>query len=263
MPNHVTNILTIEGDPERVKACMDAIRGEEGARIDFEKIIPCPFSDPGNVPSNVEGAAERALWHVEDNSSLSQLKVSLWLTGPSPLKFSDENWDLFIEYLQRYRKFGAMNWYQWNIKHWGTKWNAYDTPTPRDTEDTIWFDTAWSTPEPVFAALAAQWPDLTFRVKFADEDMGHNTGILTLTGETLVFEDMSCTQGGKTRKEARSFAFSVLNPGGDPADWDLDENFEYVEQEAGREEDESTTIKLIALEGTDGGDNSGTPEESN
>lgn len=64
------------------------------------------------------------------------------------------------------------NWYNWNCNNWGTKWNSYGVEFHGD--DTVSFDTAWSHPQPVMEALSAKFPDATFEVKFADEDIGHN-----------------------------------------------------------------------------------------
>lgn len=70
-----------------------------------------------------------------------------------------------------------LNWYDWNITYWGTKWNAYDEYTIVDkTSVTFVFNTAWSFPEPIANALSKFNFDL--EIKFADEDLGNNCGIL-------------------------------------------------------------------------------------
>lgn len=49
-----------------------------------------------------------------------------------------------------------------------------DTPKKFDGEH-IEFQTAWSYPDPLIAALSKQYPDLQFEVMWADEDFGYNT----------------------------------------------------------------------------------------
>lgn len=72
------------------------------------------------------------------------------------------------------------NWYPWNNKHWGTKWDACEAYTVRYGSETpdggfnaksiaMEFQTAWSAPELVFLAMATQWPDLTFEVWWEEE----------------------------------------------------------------------------------------------
>lgn len=76
-------------------------------------------------------------------------------------------------------KYGKDNWYDWSLDHWGTKWNCYgfDSRTPQTFDgSTITFQTAWSFAQPVIDALAEQYPELDFAVKWADEDFGYNVG---------------------------------------------------------------------------------------
>mgnify|MGYP000946298790 CR=1 FL=1 len=57
MPNHVTNILRVSGDPEKVRAMFEAIKNDKIGlgSIDFNKVIPMPdYIFQGNL-----GMAER------------------------------------------------------------------------------------------------------------------------------------------------------------------------------------------------------------
>ena len=49
-------------------------------------------------------------------------------------------------------KYGEMNWYDWSVKNWGTKWNSYDGQ--QENELTISFSTAWNAPYPVIRELS-------------------------------------------------------------------------------------------------------------
>lgn len=72
-------------------------------------------------------------------------------------------------------KYGSCDWYSWRCKNWGTKWNASEEYV--STGDLfIDFSTAWSTPENIFRTIAEQNPDISFEVRWADEDFGSNTG---------------------------------------------------------------------------------------
>ncbi len=82
------------------------------------------------------------------------------------------------------KQYGKENcWYDWNIKNWGTKWNAYDIMIE---DDCIEFKTAWSTPALVIKALSLKIPDAEIRVEYADEDIGMNCGsYLCKNGEII------------------------------------------------------------------------------
>ena len=70
---------------------------------------------------------------------------------------------------------GRPNWYDWNIENWGTKWNAYC----QSHEDLgygvhqITFDTAWTAPFPVIAALREKYPEAYFAGHWVEE--GHQS----------------------------------------------------------------------------------------
>ena len=54
-------------------------------------------------------------------------------------------------------------WYDWRVINWDTKWDAYDVcVTDDDPENVeIEFNTAWSPPEPICAAIRDQYPDVS------------------------------------------------------------------------------------------------------
>lgn len=71
-------------------------------------------------------------------------------------------------------KYGELNWYDWNIKHWGTKWNAYEVhylnrSYDNDTdvfEILVKIETAWNIPAPVFEKISE---DFNIQVTWKDE----------------------------------------------------------------------------------------------
>lgn len=66
-----------------------------------------------------------------------------------------------------------INWFSWSRDNWGTKWNSYagKTGTAPDGRMFVQFDTAWSPPYPVLAALANRYR-VAFEHRYFDE--GHN-----------------------------------------------------------------------------------------
>ena len=45
-------------------------------------------------------------------------------------------------------------------------------------DNTVQFDTAWETPKPIFKKLSRLFPDISFEVSYADEDIGNNCGMM-------------------------------------------------------------------------------------
>lgn len=92
-------------------------------------------------------------------------------------------------------RFGTIDWYDWSIQNWGTKWNAQDTEiVERNSERTgkelvIYFITAWSYPMEVLAKLGEKF---NFTVTWADELISDNAGVATAKDgnfEELYFSD--------------------------------------------------------------------------
>lgn len=82
--------------------------------------------------------------------------------------------------------FGYPSWYEWSIANWGTKW---DVQYPSAHGDTLLFQTANSAPIPVIYAISKAYPEIEFEFTWADEDVTHNLGIVSvLNGEVISFE---------------------------------------------------------------------------
>ena len=173
MPNHITNRLTIIGTEEQVKQVTEAIRGErEDQFIDFNKIAPIP-KELENTQSPIRIISQKEYDKQEKRiveGNLTNDEKNFGLSRGLTQKLVDE-----------YRKkFGHSDWYNWRIENWGTKWNAYEQV--QIDENVIEFQTAWSTPFSLLVNLSELFSEVTFEVRFADEDFGYNVGEYTLLG---------------------------------------------------------------------------------
>lgn len=199
MPNHVTNRITA---PAKVLAMLIDQKDESGTLgkcVNFGKVIPCPpeiVTD--DIVCYVKDWAEIALGLLDlktppSNAKLDEMVRSLHLSnsirllkeGPFPKDFDDKDFDVFVRLIRAHRAHGKMDWYDWNIANWGTKWGAYQTKIISTTE--VMFQTAWSAPHPVIEKLAALNPTADFRHEWADEDLGSNVGIRDYSGG--IFEE--------------------------------------------------------------------------
>jgi hypothetical protein len=135
MPNHVKNRITVLGADEEVQKVFEFLKGE-------------PYED----------GSPRL---VDFNKVIPQ---------PSNMFHGG----LGEKERQQCAAEGRPNWYDWNIKNWGTKWGAYSLGA--QVENSITFETAWSFAEPVAEKLAEIFPDIEITWDWADEDTGCNTG---------------------------------------------------------------------------------------
>lgn len=243
MPNHVTNILTIKGNMEEVTSVFNKIKidKEEVGTIDFNKIIPMPESLNLTSGSITEETMFWALSKMPDKECakyFNLLRSSKDILNENRLdtlknRFSikdisrvaknaadytpDENErklgisdyeSLGKMYLKNLEEYGAPDWYDWRINNWGTKWNAYETKLLND--NSIGFQTAWSTPLDIIKALSLQYPSLQFEVKYADEDYGYNVGEYTYKNGEMTKEYIPKAGSEQATKMAEEIVMDYL-----------------------------------------------------
>ena len=183
MPNWVKNIVEFSGSRERVRELLEFIRGDESP-IDFQKIIPMPEE------LNIEAGSR-----TDDGYKNYKQYKSGGITGELQKKreqYAREHpdcWKLGKRAYENEEKYGFKDWYDWCIAKWGTKWNACDASDAGN--NTISFETAWDCPYGIFEELSKLFPDVSFEVCYADEDIGSNCGIITYRDKELSFEQDS------------------------------------------------------------------------
>ena len=213
MPNYVTNIVNINGPADQKEKLLEQIAfGGKPGTFDFNKVIPMPegldipeggitetaieaylsVMNPDNHSELVPGerltageflaaiqdakACRSCYYEYTPNIRLSDKDI-LEHSGNDDAKTPEDLVRLGRQYLTNFREHRASTWYDWSVNNWGTKWNNDpDTPVVDPETGAIHFDTAWSMPEPIFMELSRQYPELTFDVSWADEDIGYNVG---------------------------------------------------------------------------------------
>jgi hypothetical protein len=172
MPNHVTNQVTFLGSTERIKELRAKCKTDKSP-FSFQGFYPRPEELEGTTsPAKIVSEAEMQEW----KDKLAKGELTEWEKDYRPITESES---------KRYNtKYGANNWYDWNLQNWGTKWDCYSHNEVDEGE--IHFDTAWSTPMRALMQLSRMFDDLTIEVKYADEDFGSNVGTYTLQGGDII-----------------------------------------------------------------------------
>jgi hypothetical protein len=153
MPNHIQNRLKIFGTPDQIKKVFSEISGE-------------PF----------------------DSGEKRTIDFNKIIPAPENMFRGD----LSMETQASLEAQGIPHWHGWQSENWGTKWNAYQCDGPKDTDDTIYFQTAWAAPIQIIEALARKFPDTKMSWDWADEDTGRNTGRVKLEdGKAWFYKPMN------------------------------------------------------------------------
>ena len=207
MANNIATILTFKGTNNQIAEVMDFIRGED-TLIDFDKIVPMPgiFKrfDTTNHP-NGKG--------LEVGYPVDPFEKDSPIVTPELLE------DYKRATAAQARFYGVIGWYDWRLKNWGTKWGAYESS--EESENSIYFETAWSFAAPVVLALSRRFPDVEICFIYADEDAGYNTGRGIAKGG--VFSEFERPEGGSDEGMELYFATHLYDEG----NWEKGEDGEW------------------------------------
>lgn len=86
------------------------------------------------------------------------------------------------------------NWYNFNCREWGTKWDSVDVEpiwVKEELKDTLigWtWQSPWSPPTPVFKAIVAQNPELAFEFDW-EEEQGWGGRAVGVAGEFIITKE--------------------------------------------------------------------------
>ena len=146
MPNHCHNRVTLYSsgnDTDESRAQIQKIKQIFEDENCFGQIIPEP--DWANTPLL---------------SSDNRWGEKYGKDGELPILQTDS----FGQHL-KFQSTGTLDqrWYDWRVRNWDTKWDAYDVEVIDEDHDCveIQFNTAWSPPEAICSALREQYPDLS------------------------------------------------------------------------------------------------------
>jgi hypothetical protein len=124
------------------------------------------------MPNHVTNKLDIHVWHDTDKDTIKKVRdficpkdseqeiIDFAAIVPPPDNMFTGN--LSTADRERCAEQGIPNWYDWQCEHWGTKWNAYEASIEDESWDRllICFDTAWSPPEPVIAALRGKLEEM-------------------------------------------------------------------------------------------------------
>jgi hypothetical protein len=194
MPNWVYNNVSVSGKKDDLIAFAnkasqqhetqwlspDWVRGEDGTNTrvpEEERTIEIEMSDKTPISFwNFIRPTDEELPYYFGNLVKEEDK-------PDPDATLDER-------MAKAMTFSGSGWYDWNVREWGTKWDANDEngdfPDLDDLKEhdsiSYRFSTAWSIPTPVFEAMVKQHPELDFDFS-SEEEQGWGAEFTSSDGE--------------------------------------------------------------------------------
>lgn len=230
MPNHVVNHISLQGDPVKIRSMLEAIKSDELGigSVDFNKIIPMPESLNIEAGSQTDRGLKAYRDFIEAYTFGRPADDAVKALESIPAESEEaflcqrtdirrDEWELGRSAWNNIRQYGAPTWYEWCVRNWGTKWNAYGYEGDKidyHDGDMLYFQTAWSAPHPILERLTEMFPGVEMEHEWADEDIGQNCGRHSYRGGERIEEYFP-----ESEKEAIEFACRVWDY--DPLDMDL------------------------------------------
>lgn len=164
MPNYCSNTITIRGDKdtldEFVKRVTVAPDKREADGQEYE-ILKSLYPTPQEL-----------------------VMVSGWSADETVQTEREKQYDA------NHAKYGSRDWYDWNCKHWGTKWGDCDTVLLQHTDKIVQFSTltAWSPPLEGISTISKMFPTLEFCVVYDESNMGF-FGVTAFDADGVIIDE--------------------------------------------------------------------------
>lgn len=215
MPNHIKNLVTIQGTEEQVNEVINKFGTHHKAELNrtMNNSIICQkknsnefsvgwFNEKTGVfnrsnEENVIGLPEG--WEMEITPEYIHFP-DFEKVIPQPENIFRGN--LGKEEEEMCKAEGRPTWYEWNIANWGTKWNSYSCK--KVNNNSFFFETAWSSVLKIMTKISTSFPEIEFLYEFADEDTGYNAG-MHIIKNGIAYSNIP--EGGS--KEAYEIAFKL------------------------------------------------------
>lgn len=159
MPNWCYNSLSIEGSKEEISAIKTQLNQPFQRQHDQWNMQIGQMELTDTIYSN----PVFAFWNIVKPTNLEEYN-----------KQSDHSIPMAEQML-----FKGDNWYDFNVRNWGTKWDVGvsdedkypETELMEEDETSLAyrFNTAWSPPIPAIEALSAQYPEVEFNLSYEEE----------------------------------------------------------------------------------------------
>lgn len=164
MPNHVFTRLTIDGEPSALRAFAE--KAAKPYKTFYPGVRKCDesgkfLSYDADAINESEHDSEFSFWNF-----LAPEDTEAYFSNSDNHRPAEYDSWTFEQKFAFDMRFTGNGWYDWNVRNWGTKWDAYDVEvdqTDIDTGTLVYrFTTAWSPAEGAFRAIVSQHPELSF-----------------------------------------------------------------------------------------------------
>ena len=167
MPNYCDNTLRVHAKGDVLKLAKSLIfKDSEPKESNFSFTCAKPMPEEirhTNSPNRV----------ISDEEYAQRVKDGTTTEEPGGLFTAHYNTEAQLYNFRT--KYGATNWYDWAVLHWGTKWDADAYAISEDDNSiVVHFSTAWSPPAEWFETFCGKFHNeaITIELEYSEEGMG-------------------------------------------------------------------------------------------
>jgi len=152
MPNWCINQLIVEG--ENLDNFISAATGEN-SDLSLEVLYP--------IPTELSTLTRRGggMHFMLFPATIQEVPEDVTVRNTA------EDRELSREEIENvWNTYGFLDWYDWRVSNWGTKWDI-EAELVRDENRAIYgFESAWSPPETAVMLMSERWPKLKFTLHY-------------------------------------------------------------------------------------------------
>jgi hypothetical protein len=216
MPNWVENDLYVIGSVKHRRAVEQALVGEGGEAVDFNRVVPMPSSfllspsgaanpKEGSDPFSWEWVRELGLSTIDDiENHIAEKLYSIGVPKHQDLDISSfsrrhPRRSEIVDWCQCMGvvlpiKYGHPSWCEWSEQNWGAKWNASQSAiVQRRHVLKFKFNTPWRAPTRVVVALAKAHPQVTIVMQSFEALMQWQQTLFVQFGKVVAEEHQEYT----------------------------------------------------------------------
>lgn len=184
MPNWVYNSLTIEGNETDLRAFME--KASKPYTTYYKgKFIDNADGTKGYDADAVDEEVRESVLSFMNFTSPEDFDAYYSAGTIKPDNYHEMTWE---EQLNYSLQFSTDGWYDWNVREWGTKWDACDATIDESQLNigvlAYHFSTAWSPAEGAYRRMVEQHPTLAFSFH-CEEEQGWGVEYDSMGGELV------------------------------------------------------------------------------
>lgn len=178
MPNWVYNTLSVSGSKDSIAKLVEQLSKPVTTHHEELKVIDGKFSSEKGTQVSEEA--------ISFMNIIAPSNLDAYYSNSTPSIDVTDTENIMSSIVHALNT--GEDWYNWNVRNWGCKWDASSISAEVNDTDVVYrFETPWSPPEQAMITLSEQHPDLNFFLRY-EEEQGWGAEVQFTAGEYYITE---------------------------------------------------------------------------